>query len=764
VNIDELKEPKLTDNAMTVLQRRYFKKDDDGNVDETTKELFFRVASNIAEADRNYGAKDEELEATTLEFYDLMSSLEFMPNSPTLMNAGRELQQLSACFVLPIDDSLPDIFETVKFTAMIHKSGGGTGFSFSRIRPKNDLVKSTKGVSSGPISFMQVFDSATDVIKQGGTRRGANMAILRVDHPDIKDFIIAKDDNKKLNNFNISVALTDKFMEALFSGGDFELVNPRSGDVVGKESAADIFEMIVIQAHKNGEPGIVFIDRINRDNPTPKVGDIESTNPCGEQPLLPFESCNLGSINLSLMIDEKVEIDWARMKKVVRSSVHFLDNVIDMNNFPLDEIAENTRSNRKIGLGIMGWADLLFKLNIPYDSEEAVELAEKIMSFIKKEAMDESRELAKTRGPFPNFKGSIFDMKGEAPIRNATTTTIAPTGTISIIAGASSGIEPLFALVFKRTVMDKDRLVEVHSYFKDIAEMEGFYSDELMERISEKGTVRGMSSVPQKFQRLFTTAHDVTPEWHIRMQAAFQRHTDNAVSKTVNFPHEAIDEDVKKVYMLAYELGCKGVTIYRDGSREEQVLSTIKKKKTGMDTGIIKPRERPKLIHGVTGKVDTGCGALYVTINRDRFGPFELFATLGKTGGCAAAQIEALARLASLSMRSGVDPYQIVKQLKSIRCPNPKLGPIGMSEEQVLSCPDAMGRALERYLEGKPPSIGEEMTTSPSLDFFDGEMFEKEEEDGTGGVIVGVCPECGNSLVYQDGCSICHSCYYSKCS
>jgi len=765
MNIDELKEPQLTNNAMTVLNRRYFKKDDEGKVIETPVQMFHRVASNIAEADRNYGKTDDDVRSSMLEFYDMMSSLEFMPNSPTLMNAGRELQQLSACFVLPIDDSLPDIFETVKFTAMIHKSGGGTGFSFSRIRPKNDLVKSTKGVSSGPISFMQVFDSATDVIKQGGTRRGANMAILSVDHPDIKDFITAKDDNKKLNNFNISVALTDKFMEALSSRGEFDLVNPRSGEVIGKERASEIFDMIVNQAHKNGEPGIVFIDRINRDNPTPKVGKIESTNPCGEQPLLPFESCNLGSINLSVMVDEDGKVDWERIKRVVRTSVHFLDNVIDMNNFPLPEIERNTTANRKIGLGIMGWADLLFKLGIPYDSEEAVELAEKMMAFIRNEAVARSREMAVERGPFPNFKGSSFDTKGEPPIRNATVTTIAPTGTISIIAGASSGIEPLFALVFKRNVMDRDKLVEVHSYFKEIAQKDGFYSEELMSKISEKGTIRGMNNVPDKYQKLFTTAHDVTPEWHIRMQAAFQRYTDNAVSKTVNFPHDATIDDVKKVYMLAYDLGCKGVTIYRDGSREEQVLSTIKRKKTGMDTGVIKPRERPKLIQGITGKLDTGCGALYVTINQDRFGPFEMFANLGKSGGCAAAQIESLARLASLAMRSGIDPYQIVKQLKGIRCPNPKLGPVGMAEEQVLSCPDAMGKALEKYLEGKPTSIAEEQTTSPSLEFYDGEMFSEKENDGNAeGMVVGVCPECGNSLVYQDGCSICHSCYYSKCS
>ena len=761
MNINQLREPKLTENSLTVLKRRYLRKNDKGEVVETPKELYFRVATNIAKADGYYDKK-ADLDKTAEIFYDMMINREFLPNSPTLMNAGRELQQLSACFVLPIEDSLPGIFETVKHTAMIHKSGGGTGFSFSRIRPKNDLVKSTKGVSSGPISFMQVFDSATDVIKQGGTRRGANMAILRVDHPDIRDFITAKDDNKKLNNFNISVAFTDKFMEALDKGGEYDLINPRDNKKMGKESASEIFDLIVKQAHKNGEPGIVFIDRINRDNPTPHVGEIESTNPCGEQPLLPYESCNLGSMNLAVMVKDG-KLDWERLREVTRTSVHFLDNVIDMNNFPLPEIEKNTKANRKIGLGIMGWADLLFQLGIAYDSEKAVEMADEVMSFVKKESTQMSRELARKRGPFPNFKGSIFDKKGGEQIRNATTTTIAPTGTISIIAGASSGVEPLFALVFKRNVMDKTQMVEAHSLFKEVAVREGFYSDELMEKISEKGTVRGIQSVPEKYQTVFATAHDITPEWHTRMQAAFQKYTDNAVSKTVNFPQEATIEDVKKVYLLAYELGCKGVTIYRDGSREEQVLSTIKKKKTGMDTGVLKPRERPKIIKGVTGRVNTGCGALYVTINADRFGPFEMFANLGKGGGCAAAQIEALARQASLAMRSGVDPWQIVKQLKGIRCPNPTNAPLGMADESVLSCPDGMAKALERYLMGQSPSINEEETTAPTLEYYASpENGNNSGEDE--GMIVGVCPECGNSLVYQDGCSICHSCYYSKCS
>ncbi|MGA1820907.1 MAG: vitamin B12-dependent ribonucleotide reductase [Thermoplasmatota archaeon] len=762
MNLEQLRDPVLTDNARLVLNKRYLKKDDEGKVIETPKEMFFRVARNIAEADLIFDEKADR-DKTELEFYELMASLEFLPNSPTLMNAGRELQQLSACFVLPVDDSLKDIFETVKQTALIHKSGGGTGFSFSRIRPKNDLVKSTKGVSSGPISFMQVFDSATDVIKQGGTRRGANMAILRVDHPDIMDFITAKDDNKKLNNFNISVAITDRFMKALETGSDYDLINPRSGDVAGQENSSAVFDIIVKQAHKNGEPGIVFIDRINKDNPTPKIGMIESTNPCGEQPLLPHESCNLGSINLSLMLKGDNTVDWDRLRRVTRSAVHFLDNVIEMNNFPLPEIEKMTKANRKIGLGIMGWSDLLFKMGIRYDSQDAVELAYKLMGFIEKESKSASIELAERRGSFPNFKGSVFDRNKEPPIRNATTTTIAPTGTISIIAGTSSGIEPLFALAFKRNVLDKEKMLEVHSYFKQVALSEGFFSNELMEKIIEHGTVRGITSVPEKYRNIFATAHDVTPEWHIKMQAAFQKYTHNAVSKTINFPHEATIEDVKNSYLMAFQLDCKGVTIYRDGSREEQVLSTIKKKKTGMDTGTIRPRDRPKTIHGVTGKVDTSCGALYVTINADKFGPFEMFANLGKGGGCAAAQIEAIARLTSLSMRSGIDPWLIVKQLKMIRCPNPKMGPVGMAEESILSCPDGMAKALERYLEGKPPSIEQEEITSPSLDYYSQEEADKD-DDLAGNEIVGVCPDCGNSLVYQDGCSICHSCFYSKCS
>ncbi len=569
---------KSTPNALTVLRKRYLSKDDTGQVTETPEEMFKRVANNIAYADNLYKTlyhQEVDIEDTAKEFYELMSRLEFLPNSPTLMNAGRDLQQLAGCFVLPIEDDMRGIFEAVKNTALIHQSGGGTGFAFSRLRPHGDIVKSTGGIASGPVSFMKVFNAATEAVKQGGTRRGANMGILRVDHPDILEFITCKENNMELNNFNISVAVTEDFMKAVEKDKDYDMVNPRNGLVIKRISARKVFNLMTTMAWKNGDPGIIFIDRINRDNPTPALGEIESTNPCGEQPLLPYESCNLGSINLSKMVNDKGEIDWDKLRKTVRTSIHFLDNVIDMNRFPLPEIEEMVDKNRKVGLGVMGFADLLLQLEIPYNSSEALKIAEKVAQFIGKAARTASEELADVRGAFPSFSQSIYVDGKEKKLRNSTRTTVAPTGTISIIAGSSSGVEPLFAISYvRKNILDSgDELIEVNPYFEKAAKEQGFYSDDLMRRIAEKGTIKDFKEIPEKVRKVFVTSHDITPEDHIKMQAAFQKYTDNAVSKTVNFPHDATIEDVEKVYRLAYKLGCKGVTIYRDRSRDTQVLN-----------------------------------------------------------------------------------------------------------------------------------------------------------------------------------------------
>ncbi|WXG40559.1 MAG: vitamin B12-dependent ribonucleotide reductase [Candidatus Freyarchaeum deiterrae] len=560
---------KLSLNAAQVLENRYLLKDDQGKVIETTSQMFRRVAHTLAAVDKSYDS-DAETEKTEDAFYGIMSRLEFLPNSPTLMNAGTNIGQLAACFVLPVGDSIDEIFDALKFMALIHKSGGGTGFSFSRLRPSGDIVGSTKGVASGPVSFMRIFDTATDVIKQGGRRRGANMGILRVDHPDILDFISAKEKEGSFSNFNISVGVTDAFMEVVEKDGTYELINPRTEEPVTKLKARDVFNSVIESAWKTGDPGMIFLDEVNRHNPTPHVGQIESTNPCGEIPLLPYESCNLGSINLPKMVKDD-EIDWDKLRELVRLAVHFLDNVIDASKYPLPQVDRATRANRKIGLGVMGFADMLIQLNIPYDSNKAIDVAEEIMSFISKEAVKKSEELALERGSFPNFEDSIWKERGHKALRNATLTSIAPTGTISIIAGASSGIEPLFAVSFVRNVIGT-QLFETNPLFEKVAKERGFYNSELMTEIARRGSIQGMKTIPEDVRRIFVTALDIDPEWHVRMQAAFQKYVDNAVSKTVNLPQEATIEDASKIYWLAYKLKCKGITIFRYGSKREQVL------------------------------------------------------------------------------------------------------------------------------------------------------------------------------------------------
>ncbi|NMD12532.1 MAG: vitamin B12-dependent ribonucleotide reductase [Candidatus Cloacimonetes bacterium] len=752
---------KLSDNALIVLEKRYFRKDDDGNTIEDWKSMIKRVASNIAGHDK----------LKTKKYFKLLDSGYFLPNSPTLMNAGNDLQQLSACFVLPIEDSMESIFETVKNAALIHKSGGGTGFSFSRLREANARVRSTNGVSSGPLSFLKVFNAATDAVKQGGTRRGANMAILNVDHPQILEFITCKEDTNELTNFNLSVGITETFMQAVNQDAEYNLISPKTKETKGKLRARDVFNLIVEMAHKNGEPGIVFLDRINEANPTPHIGRIESTNPCGEQPLLPNEACNLGSINLSLMIKQGA-IDWDRLREVVRNSVDFLDDVINCSKFPLAQIDEMVKANRKIGLGVMGWADMLYQLEIPYASDEAVELAESVMEFIDYESKLRSVELAKSQGSFPNFKGSIYskgtlkrspknadwntliaDIKRHG-IRNATHTTIAPTGTISMILDTSSGIEPQFSLVFRKHVMDGEKLLYVNKWFKAKLEQAGLLDEELLREISESGSIAHNERIPAEIRKIFQTAHDISPEWHIRMQAAFQKYTDNAVSKTINFPNSATVEDVRTAYELSYLLGCKGVTVYRDGSREDQVLSTGSGigKQGGDAERKVAPRNRPEITHGITQRMETGCGHMYVTINTDDHGACEVFLQMGKVGGCASAQLEALARLCSLALRSDIKVEAIIRQLKGIRCQSP----MWRKGKMITSCGDAVGQALEAFLAAHTNGDIKAISVSPAYP-------NTNNTHTVSGTSIALCPDCGSSIEHAEGCLICPACGWSKC-
>ena len=817
--------PRFRENARIVLARRYLKKDEAGQPTEEPETMFWRIARVIAQEDARYGASEAAVKEVARSFYELMTTGQFEPNSPTLMNAGRPLGQLSACFVLPVEDALSNgasgIYDTLRAMALVHQSGGGTGFSFSRLRPEGDTVRSTMGVASGPVSFMRLYDSSTEVVKQGGTRRGANMGILRVDHPDIREFITCKNDTSQITNFNISVAITDDFMRAVRNGEEYDVVSPRTGQVAGREKAREIFDMIVEGAWKTGEPGVFFVDRANEHNPVPRLGSYEATNPCGEQPLLAYDVCNLGSINVGAFAREghferpEDGIDWDALRRAVHLSTHFLDNVIDANRYPLGEIDDLARKIRRVGLGIMGWADLLARLGVRYDSDEGVALGRTVMAFIEEETRVASEKLAEARGVFPAWEESIWGPDDECArdasgnrvrdhrrLRNCNLTTVAPTGTISIIAGCSGGIEPLFAVAFMRNQAGVI-MPDVNEDFIARAKAEGWHSDDLMKRIAEEGHIH-FDEVPREVQDVFRTAHDITPAWHVRMQSAFQAHVDSAISKTTNFAFEATRTDVRKIYEMAFELGCKGVTVYRDGSRPMQVLSTGK---TGQEeeAGASFPeleelkaqladtrskkhdlegeldqvrvrlkehdreaaaarhkRQRPSMLRGRTMKLESPLGDLYVTINEDDKGkPFEVFCTVGKAGGAAMADSEAIGRLISLSLRSGIPITAVRDQLRGISCDRA----VGVGPQKVLSAPDAIAQAIERYLaekEGVQEMLPIEvpMTAKAGAGVAGQGQYVVDHAAQT----LGACPDCGaGQLAFEEGCKRCYVCGFSEC-
>jgi len=778
----------LGKNAMTVLEKRYVSKDEKGEPIESVEGLFRRVANAVTQADLQFDP-EADVKKTADGFYDMMTQLDFLPNSPTLMNAGKELGQLSACFVLPVEDSMDAIFEAIKQAALIHKSGGGTGFSFSRLRAHGSTVKSTGGVASGPISFMKVFNMATEAVKQGGTRRGANMGILRIDHPDILEFIDCKRSNADITNFNISVGITEAFMQAVDTGTFYDLIDPATKGIAGALNAREVFKKIVHSAWSNGEPGIIFLDRLNRDNVVPGQGEIESTNPCGEQPLLPFESCNLGSVNLVNMLRKKEDggwkIDYKKLEATVIRAVHFLDNVIEVNKYPLDIIEHTTKQTRKIGLGVMGFADMLLRLGVPYNSDDGVEIGREVMEFIGRKGHEASAELAKSRGAFPLFPESIY--KDGLALRNATVTTIAPTGTLSIIAGCSSGVEPVFAYAYIRNIMDDTELVETNPVLREVLEARGLFSEALMRRIIDEGTLAHLEEIPEDIRRVFVCSHDISPVYHIQMQAAFQQHTDNAVSKTVNFTHDATVDDVEEVYRLAYSLGCKGTTIYRDGSREGQTLNIGKvnrgdEEKQSEAPAEVKPRPRPESMLGLTKRMKIGCGNLYVTVNYDDFGICEVFTSTGKAGGCP-SQSEATARLASIALRSGIDVDYVIKQMRGIRCPST----IRQNGMKCTSCPDAIARIVrevdENLKKGRLavasdsravpyrfcPECGEQLGNGGVVQQCRKcgytRALEKPGAEQCAGARQGVsCPECDELLEHEGGCVSCRNCGYSKCN
>jgi len=746
---------------MAVLKKRYLWKDKLGKVVETETQMYRRVANAIAAIESTHGATKAQVKIVARKFYRMMKDGEFLPNSPTLMNANRKNGMLSACFVLPIEDSIKGIFDTVKNTALIQKAGGGTGFSFDKLRPTGDLVTSSGGTTSGPISFWKVLSETTHAIQQGAFRRGANMGMMSVNHPDIIKFIFAKMNLDVFTNFNISIKVPDDFMKQLQETPDtlHVVINPRTGkryviphsidihsytidDLIIQSQADDCFtvseiwNIIIVNAHATGEPGICFIDHVNKSNPTSHIGLLEATNPCGEQPLLPYEACNLGSINTTKFVNEKrIDLNWNLLAKTVRLAVQFLDNVIDVNYFPIPEIRKVTLGNRKIGLGIMGFADTLILLGIRYDSEEAVQFAEKISSFIQKHAHQASEDLAKKRGCFPNWKGSIWDTKYNKPMRNAAVTTIAPTGSISIIAGCSSGIEPVFSFVYERRALDGSKFIQIHPLLEKLGIEQGWLTDKVRDLLVQGTPPKEIPDIPKQFAEVLVTAHEVTPEEHVRIQAAFQKYTDNAVSKTVNLPSNATVEDVDKIFRLAHQLGCKGITVYRDGCRKNQVIS-VAHKTTEPSSKKIKPRQRTRKATGETTKYTMGCGKLYVTVNKDEQGLCEVFANLGKAGGCP-AQSEATCRIISAAIRSGIEPAVLIEQLKGIRCLSTVSRRKTNKDIDVLSCPDAIARAIEEAL-GQNDNQTEISLTNK-------------------------CPDCSYPLRRESGCNVCDNCGYSKC-
>lgn len=829
---ESLPDAQLSQNARTVLSKRYLKKDAAGQPVERPEDMFWRVASSVAAADRRYGASPGAVQALAEEFYRLMTERRFEPNSPTLMNAGRPLGQLSACFVLPVEDALSNgqngIYDTLRSMALIHQSGGGTGFSFSRLRGKGSMVRSTTGVASGPISFMKLYDASTDAVKQGGTRRGANMGILRVDHPDILDFIACKEDLTQITNFNISVAVTRKFMEAVKAKSTYDLIDPSTGKVTGQLDATVVWDKMIAGAWHTGEPGCFFIDEANRYNPVPHLGAYEATNPCGEQPLLAYDVCNLGSVNVGFYVKDGA-MDWDAMKRDVHLATHFLDNIIDVNKYPLPEIDALSKRIRRIGFGVMGFADALVRLGIPYNSPEGVEFGRTLQEFVDTESKRESERLANQRGPFPEWARSIWGpdetcardenggrIRPMQLLRNCNVTTVAPTGTISIIAGCSSGIEPLFAVAFMRNQAGV-MMPDVNEDFVAVAKREGWFSDALIERIAKEGHIH-FPEVPEKWQRVFVTAHDITPEWHVRMQAGFQEHCDSAISKTTNFPHAASAEDVRAIYELAYDLKCKGVTVYRDGSRDNQVLSTgataqaaaerdgksVAPGETRREVGELQgtiaeltaevdrlkqalydaeaenlqrrvKRSRPDRLRGTTIRKDTPLGTMFVNITEDERGqPFEVFINLGKAGGAAMADAEAMGRMISLALRSGIPLREVHKQLRGISSDRA----VGLGPNKVLSMPDAIGIALEEWLREKqgvqqdllaqtqqPTMSAPRPAPEPVQIGDDASQMAMGFDTYTHGAdgFMQTCPDCGSSLELAEGCAKCHVCGFSEC-